>query len=163
MRSATNGSCACRLRGASSGFPTTHDASPKIGLRDHPPDAAGLPSRRDRARARSYRPNLVRGQRPSEVDHRTDAIAAPHCHKDEMNKNARRMPEISGRGSDQTVTAVCPHLPTIRGTPGTIAASLWLSEPQRCRRGISPGIRRTWLVAAVPAPPESAAIPAIPC
>ena len=62
-----------------------------------------------------------------------------------------------------TVTAVCPHLPTIRGTPGTIAASPWLTERQHCHRGISPGIRRTWLAAATPAPPESAAIPAIPC
>src|SRR6266849_5995811 len=64
---------------------------------------------------------------------------------------------------DQTVIAACPHLPTNRGTPGTIAASLSVIEPQHCRRGTSPGIRRTWLVVAVPAPPESAAIPAIPC
>src|SRR5260370_34527766 len=63
---------------------------------------------------------------------------------------------------DQTVIAASPHLPTNRGTPGTIAASLSVIEPQHSRRGTSPGIRRTWLVVAGPSPPESAAIPAIP-
>jgi len=93
----------------------------------------------------------------------TDFFMANAGLYDDINKNARRMPDISGRGSDQTVTAVCPRLPTIRGTPGTIAASRWLTERQHCRRGISPGIRRTWLAAATPVLPESAAIPAIPC
>jgi len=87
---------------------------------------------------------------------RSEPLSQDHCLTDAIGDKrqlapavcamlalARRMPDISGRGNDQTVTAVCPHLPTSRGTPGTIAASLWLTEPQHCRRGISPGIPRT--------------------
>jgi hypothetical protein len=91
-------------------------------------------------------------------------IASPNKFAESTASNqAGSAPDFSGRGNDQTVIAACPRLPTNRGTPGTIAASPSVTEPQHCRRGTSPGIRRTWLVVAVPAPPESAAIPVIPC
>ncbi len=168
-RTSTSHSRRKRCSPHATGNGSTQTARSPIGCSNRPTSSWRMPG------SRTSHPPASIGSEPLSQDHcLTDAIAdkrqlalpfAPfpdHALRRHQQECTAHAGHFRSR-QRPTVTAVCPRLPTIRGTPGTIAASRWLTERQHCRRGISPGIRRTWLAAATPAPPESAAIPAIPC